>query len=198
MFAYRNQYVQAKLIKPPPKRLSKVYSSGGFHDPMQNEPYGVSIKLTFRINQKHPHPDNYIDDAGFQIYSERLVRIIRTFKVNAEYFPIGFVDESNKKVSNLRYFVFHILEGVLPAMDEKRSGWTGNREIGIKNLVLDYSVFEQRPMFICNNIYVPLMRNDLKTAIEEIGITGFIFSDPEKYHTGYRKPLLKFNTASQT
>ncbi len=38
-------------------------------------------------------------------------------------------------------------------------------------------------MFVCDKIYLPLMRDDLKQAIQRQGITGFAFLEPEWYHS---------------
>jgi hypothetical protein len=193
IYAWRNQPVQAKLARPLPNQIKEVYSAFGFRDPMQNEPYGADLQLVFQVNPKHPHPDNYFNDVGFQLYSAYLVDLLQGFDVRAEAFPVMTIDKSGNELRNLTYFVYHPLEGVLPAMDEEKSGWTGDRDEGIQSLILDYSKFEPRPLFYCNHIYVPLMRDDLKRAIEQSGITGFDFFRPESYHTGQNRSLLNFS-----
>ena len=89
---------------------------------------------------------------------------------------------------NLKYYVFHLLEGVLNCMDEEKSKWTGDFDIGIPGLVLNYGQFEQRPMFWCNHIYVPLMRDDVKNEFQKQQITGFEFLEPERYCCGEYGP----------
>jgi len=69
-------------------------------------------------------------------------------------------------------------------MDEEQSEWMGDCDVGIPRLVLDCSKFEHRPVFLCNHIYVPLMRDDLKQAIQCQRITGFGFLKPERYRSG--------------
>jgi hypothetical protein len=151
---------------------------------MQNEPYGIDLALTYQINPKHPHPDNYLDSFGFSLYSKRLVELMQSFGVRSEVFPATLVDKQGNVQSHLQYYVFHLLEGVLPAMDEEQSGWTGDHDIGIPRLVLDYGKFEHRPIFKCNHIYVHLMRDDLKQEIQRQGITGFGFLAPGRYRSG--------------
>jgi len=184
IYYWRSQYVQARLIEPPPRDLKKLYSDDGFRDPMQDEPYGVNLALTYKINPKHPHPDNYFQSAGFTLFSGRLVELMQSFGVKSEVFPVTMVDQERNIQSDLKYYVFHSLEGVLEAMDEEQSEWTGDRDIGIPHLVLDESKFERRPIFLSNHIYIPLMRDDLKQEIQHQGITGFSFLAPERYRSG--------------
>jgi hypothetical protein len=181
---WKNQQVQAKLIQPKLQDLRQMYGASGFRDPMQNEPYGTALSLIYQIDLRHPHPDNYFQNAGFTLYSERLVELMSSFGVKAEVFPITMVDKQNEGLPELQYFVFHSLEGVLQAMDEERSKWTGDHDVGVPRLILDETKFEHRPIFVCNHLYVPLMRDDLKQEIQRQGITGFAFLSPERYRSG--------------
>jgi len=183
-FIWRGTLVQAKLLSPSPHSLVKRYAASGFRSPMQDEPYNVKLDLVYQINPKHPWPDNYLDSFGFSLYSERLVELMDSFGVKSEVFPVTLVDKHGTTQRHVRYFVFHSLEGVLDAMDEERSEWTGDYAIGIPRLVLDSARFPHRPIFKCNHIYVPLMRNDLKREIQQRGITGFDFLDPARYRSG--------------
>ena len=184
IFTWRNQYVQAKLISPPARSLIEQYGKYGVRSGLQEEPYGVEPRLVFQIDPRHPHPDYYFQSANFPLFSERLVVLMQSFSVKAETFPVTLVDKQGNEQPDLKYFVFHSLEGVLDAMDKEASQWTGNYDVGIPRLVLDYTKFEHRPLFKCNHVYVPLMRDDLKQEIQRRGITGFAFLSPERYHCG--------------
>lgn len=184
IYTWRNQYVQARLIDPYPTQLTEVYGPDGFRSPRQFDPYGALLRLKFQANPRHPHPDNYFNDAGFQLYSERLAVLLDSFDVRAESFPVAMIDTAGDILPGLSYRAYHVLEGLQPAMDEVASGWAGNHDIGIRKLVLDESRFEPRPMFYCNLIYTPLMRDDVKLAIEELGLTGFNFIAPESFQMG--------------
>lgn len=185
IYECNNEIVQANLIKPPPDSLIEQYSSLGFKSPMQDEPYNLKkVEFVYQINPKHPAPDNYLDSFGFSLYSKRLVELMDSFGVKFESFPVKMVDERGRLQKHLKYFIFHSLEGVLDAMDEKRSEWRGDYDIGVPRLVLDYNRFEHRPIFKCNHIWVPLMRDDLKREIQEQGISGFSFLSPERYRSG--------------
>lgn len=183
--AYINdEPVQAQLIKPIPKDLTKIYEGSSFSDPMQFDPYGVDLDLTFQINPDFPIMDNLYQGAGFRLYSQELIDIMNEFGVKSEVLPVKIVGLEGKVVTDFSHQLFHSLEGVQPAMDEEKSDWTGDFHTGVPKLVLDFSKFDNRPLLICNNIYVPLMRDDLKQAIEEKGITGFEFQDPADYKSG--------------
>lgn len=178
------EFVQAKLVSPPAHSLVEEYAQLGFRSPLQDEPYNVELDLIYRVNPKHPFPDNYMDSFGFKLFSERLVDLMDAFGVRFEVFPVKLVSKHGTIEPAPRYFAFHSLEGVRNAMDESRSEWTGDWHNGIPRLVLDYSKFEHRPIFKCNHIYVPLMREDLKQEILRQGISGFEFLDPEQYRSG--------------
>jgi len=184
IFTWRNQYVQAKLVSPPADSLVTLYGKYGYRGGLQDEPYGADLELTFQVDTRHPHPDNHFQSASFTLFSKRLVELMQSYGVKAEIFPVTIVDKQGKLLPDLCYYVFHCLEGVLPAMDEERSGWTGDPDVGIPHLVLKDDGFEHRPMFRCNHIYVPLMRDDLKLEIRRRGITGFAFLSPERYRSG--------------
>lgn len=194
IFTYRNQYVQAKLVDPSPKLLKGVFGEGGFRSPMQVESYGDGLRLTYQVNPNFPHPDNYFESGGFSLFSKRLANLMQVFDVKAEYFPAIMVDRKGNILPDLDYVVFHLLEGIIPAMDDLQSGWTGSREVGVQRLVLDYSKFSHRPLFICASVYLSLMHDDLKQAIQRQGITGFAFLEPEKYSSGVHGCIHEFKS----
>lgn len=184
IFTWRNQYVQAKLIDPKPRELTSMYGSYGYVDPDQEDPYGTTLELTYQVDVRHPHPDNYFESAGFTLFSQRLVHLMSAFDVKAEIFPIKMIDRKGALLAELAYSLFHSMESVQNAMDEHKSQWNGDRNVGIPTLVLDESKFEHRPIFVCDHIFVRLMRDDVKQEIVRQGITGFAFLHPTKYRSG--------------
>ncbi len=185
---YGVQYIRAKLITPSRYQDNKFYYGEGrdetwIKSSQQYEPYGVDLKLTYQVNPKHQHPDNYAASHGFTLFSERLIQLMEEFGVNSEKFPVKIVDKQGEELMDLKYFVFHSFEKVLPAMDEQKSKWI-DRDQGIPSLVLDLNYFEHRPIFLCNHLYIHLMRDDLKQEINQRSITGFGFLDPAKYKSG--------------
>lgn len=182
--SWNDQEVIAKLVTPAPHLWSENDYGFGFKSPRQNEPYGVELSLTYQVNSQYPHPDNYADGSGFTLNSKRLIDLFRSFDIRFESFPITMIDEQERALPHLDYYIFHSLEGVIDAMDEEKSEWLGDWKIGIPRLVLDEAKFELRPIFKCNHIYVQLMRDDLKQAIRQQGITGFDFLAPQRFRSG--------------
>ncbi len=183
-FSVGRRIVQARLLSPPIEQWLHPGSPGGIRSPLQDEPYEVVPDLVYRVNPKDPAPDNYAESVGFQLYSRRLIELLTSFGVRFEAFPVTMVDRKKTVQRHLEYFVFHQLEGVLDAMAEERSGWMGDYDLGVPRLVLDHSRFEHRPIFVCNHVFVPLMRDDLRQAIQSEGMTGFAFLEPGRYRSG--------------
>lgn len=181
---WHNQPVQAVLIDPSTGKKIRSPNTPTMHSSFQLESYGKFPDLTFRINPKHPHPDNYVDSTGFTVYSERLINLLKPFNIKSEIFPIRLVDNQGNELLNLKYYIFHSMEGVLPAMDEEKSEWKGDRNVGIPRLVLDVTKIPLRPIFLCNNLYLPLMREDVKATLQKEKITGFNYLRLENYHSG--------------
>lgn len=191
--SWRGKPIQAILIDPTTGQKTRFHGIDALESPMQDEPYGIDLDFTFQVDPKHRHPDNYQDSVGFQIYSDRLVKLMQDFGVKAEVFPIKTVDTTGLPLPDLKYYIFHSLEGVLSAMDEERSQWTGDRNIGIPRLILDLDKFPRRPIFLCNHIYLPLMHEDVKHAIQKEKITGFEFLRPENYRSGQFGVVFKYD-----
>ncbi len=184
ILARRNRPIQARLLDPPPDALRTRYAENGFRDPMQPEPYGVDLHFTYRVNPRDSHPDNYFESSGFNLYSERLVGMLDSFGVRAESFPVKLVDKDGSQLSGLKYRIYHLLEVFIDALDREASGWSDEAGGGVARLVLDWGAFEPRPLFTCRGVYVNLMRDDVRQAIRDAGLTGFRWLDPALFHSG--------------
>jgi len=183
VFYKRGKAVQARLLSlgtPVPEPVDGV----PVFSPMQSAPYGLALRPVYRAPARLELPDYLLDSYGFTLFSERLLRLVQSFGTRGEEFPVRLVDAHGAALAQKPYFIFHSLEGILPAMDEERSGWTGDFDEGVPRLVLDPSRFEHRPLFVCARLYIPLMRGDLKQAIQREGMSGFQFLHPEHYHCG--------------
>ncbi len=180
---WRRQMVQAELITPPSRPRSAADCGYGFRAPMQPDPYGVNLWLTYRVNPRHPHPDNYLESFGFLLFSERLVQLLAAFGVQHEAFPVTIVDRHDR-VLPLRYSVFHLLNGAVEALDYEASGWQDDGSRSVARIALNEQRTEERPLFLLKPLYVRLMRDDLRQAIRRQGITGFRFLDPGRYRSG--------------
>jgi hypothetical protein len=184
IYSWRNLPVQAKLIAPPAKELTVLYGQHGFRSPLQPEPYNVDLRLTYRINSRHIQPDNYFENAGFNLYADQLAHLLDDFGVKAEVFPVRLLDENDTVLTHLPYLVYHVLEGVLNAMDREASGWLDDDSASVARLVLADGAFERRPVFTCAGVYVNLMRDDVRQAILDAGLSGFRWLDPADYRSG--------------
>ncbi|TSC85285.1 MAG: hypothetical protein G01um101416_976 [Microgenomates group bacterium Gr01-1014_16] len=138
--SYRNQLVVAKLVSPSTP-------VPGIKSPFQEELYGVDLNPVYQVNPKWRHPDNYCDSFGFNLFSRRLVDLMREFGVRHESFLADMVDKTGRRLLNLEYYVAHFL---------------GN-------------MFEPGPLMIDNKKYKLLMRNDMMEEILQRGISGFEF-----------------------
>ena len=183
VYTWRNQYVQARLISPPTHQANNTDCGFGFANPLQEQPYGVNLLLKYQVNSKHPYPDNYYETAGFRLYSERLIDLLVSASTKCEIFPAVLVDTTGEEVTVHRYYVFHSLEGTIDAMDEIRSEWAGSRKTGVPRLIIREDIVK-RPLFVCDKIFVELMRNDLKESIRARSITGFDFLNPSRFRSG--------------
>ena len=192
VLTWRNQYVQARLMSPAPRALAERYKPYGFRSALQDEPYGAALQIVYQVDRRHPHPDNYFENTSFTLFSDRLVELMRSYNVLAEVFPIGIVDRRGQPLPELRYSVFHSLEGLQDAIDPTASGWTGDRDVGIRSIVLKEAGFERRPIFRCEHVYLPLMRDDLKQEIQRRRISGFVFLPLERYQSGTYGPVPEF------
>jgi hypothetical protein len=116
---------------------------------------------------------------------------MQEYEVRFECFPVTMVDKSGTALPDLDYYIFHSLEGIIDALDKEASEWQGSSLIGVPRVVLDHTKFEHRPMFVCADVFVDLVRDDLKREIEKRGMSGFEFFRPEEYPTGrHRQGIL--------
>lgn len=72
--------------------------------------------LTFAVSAKGPMLDNYFTGTRFDLYSERLITLLREAGVQCETFPATLVDRKTKAPLPVVYEVFHLLD-VYPALD---------------------------------------------------------------------------------
>jgi hypothetical protein len=181
--------IDLELLKPPVK-VENGFSyygeegwTSGIRSPLMMEPYGVDLKIGFKTHDEWEHPDNYPTFAGFQVYSERLVNLMYEFDVKFEAFPVALFNQEGEKLEDLKYYIFHHLEGNLDAINLGKSESFTDKygDTKYKKVVLDYSKFEPRPLFFMNGIYTSVMREDVRQAIKDRGMTGFGFLDLDKY-----------------
>ena len=136
--------IMAKLVSPSTPVI-------GIRSPFQPEPYGIDLRPVFEVNSKWRHPDNYCDSYGFNLFSRRLVDVMREYKVDNESFLAEMIDKDGRRLLDLEYYAFHFLG----------------------------DMFEPGPLMVDNKTYKTLMRNDMMDEILVRGISGFEFLSPK-------------------
>lgn len=183
--------VQAQLLTP--SRLGKGKDNCFYYGPkgkeiklksaVQTKSYPSNLKLTYEVNPNHRAFDNYVETNGFNLYSEKLVNLLKEFQVNCLTLPVKMVDPEKKELKEMKYYLFQFLDEPVEAMDEQKSHWTGEDDRGVDRLVLKKE-FDKKPLLLIDKLFVHLMRDDLKQEINKRGITGFGFLHPSKYKSG--------------
>jgi len=135
------------------------------------------------VHRDQPRPDALADGYGFSLYSRRLVNLLGAFNIAADVFPVQMVDEDHRPLAELEYSVFHLVEPIVDAMDDEKSGWV-DFDAGLPRLVLKDGGFEERSILMCDRSWIQLMRDDLHQKIKQLGITGFEFINPLDYRIG--------------
>lgn len=169
-------------------KMEKDDCGFGFRSPLQEEPYGVDLDLTFSVNPKWKLPDVCDTTCGLDLYSTAMIELMHEFGVKFETFPATLVNREGEKLPEQNYKIFHLMEPALEAMDIEKSQWQENWRIGVPRLVLDMKGLDHRPMFTVGKLYTRVMRDDLKQAIRERRLTGFAFLSLERFRSGKYGP----------
>ncbi len=138
--------------------------------------------LAFTIDRRWPRPDNYFTGNLFQVYSERLIRLLRDSGVHFESWPVPLVDRKTNTELPDRYELFHLLEchrGLSP-----KSEFDAERR-QIYKLVLTQKCLQASPLLfrLQERRNIVLMREDMRMLLKQEGITGFRYVALENYRT---------------
>lgn len=177
--------VAATLVDPTTRHLNEQYGTTNLAKIVQHDLSAKdTLTFTFVADPNLQFPDNFFSPSGFSLYSDKLVRLLRSFGINQRVFDARLMDTQGNWIKELKYYVCELADAVLDAIDAKASCWNGDWDRGIPRLVLDETKIDDRPLFVCDRVFVTLMRDDLKKAVQESGITGFAFLDPARYRSG--------------
>lgn len=115
--------------------------------------------LVFALDPKAPHLDNYFTGTLFDLYSARLISLLREAEVRFETFPAQILDSNTGGTVPLEYEVFHLLE--------KRSYKSvGTLQDSPRRLLFrDAERFE-----------LVFIHEDLKATLDKAGISGCLYS----------------------
>ncbi len=165
---WNDKTVQAKIIGscPPPEELEKWWT---------NKPFTQIPDFAFSIDLDAPLLDNYFTGIGVDLYSSRLIEILRQAKVLFESFPAMITNLYTNASASVSYQTFHLLEiqgGVHMEKSEidKESG-------GIRHLVLTQDCLNRStPLFRLEEYpNLVLLHTSLKDILDKQGITGCLY-----------------------
>jgi hypothetical protein len=147
--------------------------------------------FTFTIDPTAPQPDNYYPSHSIDLYSNRLIALLRKAGVHFETFPAEFRSSKTNDLLPCDYQVFHLLEKH-PVMDKQQSVIEEERMGSmmipeIRKFVLTEACLEEkRPLFrVLEVMNLVLIHESLKKELIAAGITGCDFAKPaESYETG--------------
>jgi len=146
----------------------------------QAEPFNSPPKLPlFSISSKAPKLDVYF--TGLQVvdlFSIRLVNILREADAKFESFPATVLDRKTKEIVPLSYEAPHLFE-ILPVLDENLTIVKHK----IEKLVLNEEVNSvQTPMFrVKKRESVIIINESLKSILEANSITGYTCCPVNEY-----------------
>jgi hypothetical protein len=169
--SWRNQVVQAKLLTPlPPFHELDPAANWWEARPLQS-PLPM---LTFAVNKHAPFLDNYRTDWSFDLYSTRLIELLRNAGIQFETFPATLLDYKTDEPLPQRYAVFHLLE-IHPCIDLEQSGHG--------TLILCESCLQhKRPLFRpAEAIQLVLMHQSLHIQLNAAQITGCAYEPLSRY-----------------
>jgi hypothetical protein len=66
--------------------------------------------LKFAIDPAAPKPDNYWTGMEIDLYSARLINILRDMGVRFETFPVMLIDKTTSAAIDVQYKAFHLLD----------------------------------------------------------------------------------------
>jgi len=139
-------------------------------------------KLSFAIQELGPFPDNYWNSTLFDLYSPRLITILKHAGIANELFPVEMVGKNTGKVLSVGYQVFRLLE-VIDALDRAKSVFRYETRHGRSVEYLEKPVYKEefldlkKPLLrIQGFASIVIIHANLKSLLEEEGITGCSYS----------------------
>lgn len=134
--------------------------------------------LAFAVSAKGPMLDNYFTGTEFDLYSERLITLLRDAGVQFETFPATLVDRKTKTPLPVTYEVFHLLE-VHPALDVYDSDDPSVLEAELNR---ERIAQHNRPFFRAQECKgIVLIKDTLRQHLDEVGIRGNQYMTMEEY-----------------
>ena len=136
--------------------------------------------ITFIINEFELKPDNYNTATVFDLYSERLISLLRLMDIKFEIFPVTLLNSNFQEIDSINYSVFRLLDEY-PAFDMERSV-IGQR--GIEKIVLTNDFLTNRKMMarVSQHRSTVLIHSNLRQILDSHGVTGCRYTPVSKYN----------------
>lgn len=138
-------------------------------------------QLTFSFIPNAPLLDNYFNGLTIDLYSQRLVNLMKQSRVNFESFPALIQNQNDGSPLKVEYSVFHLLD-VLDAIDEKKS--VVDAQGSIKKIVLADSFLKKKKLLfrLAHFTNLVLIHQELIEIFEQYRITGFGWIPIQDFH----------------
>jgi|GEM_PF-1103892 len=140
--------------------------------------------LEFLVNSQAPLLDNFFTGTTLDLYSSRLIEIIRFAGVQFETFPTTVLDVVTRKPLPYEYKLFHLLE-IYPSIDWERSKLEseGLSIKKIEKLVLNEKCLSSGKLLfrISEMKGKILIHQDLKAIFDKENIIGCNYIPIEQY-----------------
>jgi hypothetical protein len=170
--SWQGALVQAKIVGKPPQTTPHWWDCVPLNEPLP--------LLSFTTRQNAPMFDNYFTGTIFDIYSDKLISILRQSRVTFELFPVSMLDNLTDSPLETKYNIFHILES-FSGLDRKLSD-IDDDNVEIRRIVLTEECLRLRkPFFRLNELSLLLIHEELKATLEANQITGCSYTPLEEY-----------------
>jgi hypothetical protein len=178
---WNNQELHAQIESNPRYPLQKPYWWGGER---VNDP---NLEFKFLIEPQSSYPDSLWTATIYDLFSSRLISILKKHKVNHEIFKTTIMNKNNNNKLDLSHQVFRILE-IHPALDKNKSVFEEKKIkhlefIELKKLVLREDFLKSKiPIArVRGHQSIVLVSDDLKQEFASKNITGFYYYHVDQY-----------------
>jgi hypothetical protein len=136
--------------------------------------------LKFSIHHNAKLLDNFVNGTSFNLYSDKLISILRELKIDFDAFPVELVDRKTNKVILEEYFIFHLLES-FEVFDKNLSDITPTRRI--KRLVVSREFEESGKLMVRDKDFRQhiVVHQHFKDTLDNSGVTGCDYISVEEF-----------------
>lgn len=191
ILSYRNAFIQATLIDPDFWRNLGKAGKWDVVLPLE-ELQGTLPMFHFQVRGGVAHPDNYFTGANLDLYSTRLVEVMRDHTdFRFELFPAELLVKDTGVCLESEFFVFRLLQ-TFPLLDAQRCTL---RRYALIEAQINEKTQDDAPALFRDETFPHLVfiRNDLKERIEKLDMKGCQFKTLDDYLAGKRTLTAPFD-----